>query len=109
MGQGFGWKFDVCYCLGMIVLIFGLFNVITSIFVEATMAGLKYNEVKQKLASMYQSQYVETNLRRFVKRARHINAHPPHLAPSGSRISILSKQRQDAADDSADQDVCLSE
>merc|ERR1719436_1993861 len=70
MSYGFGWKFDVVYCLGMIVLIFGLFNVIAAIFVEATMAGLKYNETKQKLQSMYQSQYVERKLRALVQSIR---------------------------------------
>merc|ERR1719145_275253 len=66
--EGFGTKFDVVYLTGMIVMIFGLFNVITAIFVEATMAGLKYNESKQKLRSMYEHQYVKRKLEELVKR-----------------------------------------
>jgi hypothetical protein len=67
--RGFGMRFDVAYCLGMIVLIFGLFNVITAIFVEATMAGLKFNEVKQRLQLKYESEYVSRKLRELVKTA----------------------------------------
>jgi len=74
LSEGYGWKFNGVYCFGMIVLIFGLFNVITAIFVEATMAGLKWNENKQKQQSIYQSQYVEKKLKLLVDRIRKICA-----------------------------------
>jgi hypothetical protein len=44
LSAGYGLRFDFVYLTGMIVTMFGLFNVITAIFVEATMVGLKYNE-----------------------------------------------------------------
>jgi hypothetical protein len=72
LSHGFGVRFDATYLLGMIVIIFGLFNVITAIFVEATMAGLKYNEAKQKIEMKYQSMYVEKMLRKLVKRIERI-------------------------------------
>jgi hypothetical protein len=68
LSHGYGSTFEVTYILGMIIIIFGLFNVITAIFVEATMQGLKYNETKQRLASKYRSMYVEKMLRKLVKR-----------------------------------------
>ena len=39
--KGFGPAFDFVYCSGMVVVFFGLFNVITAIFVEATLKGLE--------------------------------------------------------------------
>jgi hypothetical protein len=73
LSAGFGIKFDVVYLTGMIIMIFGLFNVITAIFVEATMAGLKYNEAKQKLRSVYEHQYVKRKLEELVRRIQYVS------------------------------------
>jgi hypothetical protein len=72
LSKGFGLRFDVVYALGMIVLIFGLFNVITAIFVEATMAGLKYSETKQKLQSAYENEFVKRKLHELVDKVKQI-------------------------------------
>lgn len=58
LSHGYGFYFDISYCVGMVVVIFGLFNIITAIFVESTISGLKYNDVQRKYARMYESRYV---------------------------------------------------
>eukprot|EP00971_Amphidinium_carterae_P012453 245045-Amphidinium_carterae.1 len=54
-GEGYGIRFYIVYGVGMICIIFGLFNVITALFVESTLSGLKYNDVQKKYARMYES------------------------------------------------------
>jgi hypothetical protein len=75
LSAGYGARFDFVYLTGMIVMIFGLFNVITAIFVEATMVGLKYNETKQKLRSVYEHQYVKRKLWALVRRIQCVSQH----------------------------------
>ena len=35
-------RFYIIYCVGMIIIMFGLFNIITAIFVDSTISGIKY-------------------------------------------------------------------
>ncbi|CAE7153602.1 HERC1, partial [Symbiodinium pilosum] len=53
--DGFGVRFDVFYAGSMIVVLMGLFNIITAIFVEATLNGLKENETHRRYAKAYES------------------------------------------------------
>lgn len=70
--QEYGWKFDGVYCFGMVIVIFGLFNVITAIFVESTISGLRYNDVQIKHARMYKSKYVQRKLEELVSRLHEV-------------------------------------
>jgi len=74
--QGYGFTFDLCYCVGMVIVIFGLFNIITAIFVESTISGLKYNDVQRKYANMYEARYVHQKLEALVKRIYEIKGIP---------------------------------
>jgi len=68
----YSWKFDVVYFLGMVTIIFGLFNIITAIFVQATMEGLQFNHVQNKYAQLYESHYMRRKLEALVDRIRYI-------------------------------------
>jgi len=68
----YSWKFDLVYFLGMVTIIFGIFNIITAIFVQATMEGLQFNHVQNKYAQMYESHYMRRKLEVLVDRIRHI-------------------------------------
>jgi hypothetical protein len=46
----------------MILCVFGTFNIITAIFVETTISGLKHNDVQKKRNQMYQANYVQGKL-----------------------------------------------
>ncbi|CAK0868939.1 unnamed protein product [Prorocentrum cordatum] len=75
LSSGFGMKFDIVYLTGMVLMIFGLFNVITArwrIFVEATMDGLKFNDQKQKLRSLYEHDHVKRKLTELVCRIQFV-------------------------------------
>eukprot|EP00913_Durusdinium_trenchii_P012978 g12186.t1 len=41
----YGWRFEWFYGLSMVCMIFGMTNIITAMFVDATLSGLKYNDV----------------------------------------------------------------
>jgi len=64
--DGFGIQFDVFYAAAMVVVLFGLFNIITAIFVEATLNGLKENEVHRRYAKAYESNYMTEQLAKLV-------------------------------------------
>jgi len=65
---GFGLGFDVIFVSWMIVVLFGLFNIITAIFVDSTISGLKHNDIKRKYARQYENRYVQNKLRVLVDR-----------------------------------------
>ncbi|CAJ1433686.1 unnamed protein product [Effrenium voratum] len=64
--HGFGLRFDLLYALSMVVVLFGLFNIITAIFVEATLSGLKENEVQRKYAKAFETNYMTEQLAKLV-------------------------------------------
>jgi len=72
--QDYGMKFQLLFVVWMILAIFGLFNIITAIFVDTTVAGLKHNDVKRKYMKQYERRYVATKLRDLLARAKEILA-----------------------------------
>merc|ERR1712113_634329 len=54
----------------MVVVIFGLFNIITAIFVESTIDGLQNNESKRKFAKHYEKTYVQDRLQQLFERTQ---------------------------------------
>jgi len=44
----YGWGYGAIYCFTVVLMTFGLFNVIVAIFVENTLAAAKYNDARQK-------------------------------------------------------------
>ena len=67
--DGFGLGFDLVYAFGMVVVTFGLFNIITAIFVEATLRGLKESDRQQKFTRDHQSGWMTQQLASFVQLA----------------------------------------
>ncbi|CAE7471444.1 unnamed protein product, partial [Symbiodinium sp. CCMP2456] len=67
--DGFGLGFDLIYAFGMVVVTFGLFNIITAIFVEATLRGLKASDRQQKFTRDHQSGWMTQQLAHFVQLA----------------------------------------
>jgi len=64
----YGWKFESFYSLSMVCMIFGMTNIITAMFVDATLSGLKFNDVQRKHAKLHETNYVTRKLNEFVMR-----------------------------------------
>ena len=108
--DGFGMGFDLVYAFAMVVVTFGLFNIITAIFVEATLKGLKASDREQKFAKAHQSGWMTQQLARFVKlatqdvmsaRKRKTNqeGHSQVMGPLMGRISSLGLSASRPASD----------
>eukprot|EP00931_Biecheleriopsis_adriatica_P087580 TRINITY_DN62022_c0_g1_i1.p1 TRINITY_DN62022_c0_g1~~TRINITY_DN62022_c0_g1_i1.p1 ORF type:complete len:829 (+),score=152.08 TRINITY_DN62022_c0_g1_i1:39-2525(+) len=69
LSDGFGVRFDLLYSFSMVVVLFGVFNIITAIFVEATLSGLKYNDAQRKYQQLSEQSYIKTKLRELSKAA----------------------------------------
>jgi len=68
LSYGYGMMFELVFVTFMIIVIFGLFNIITAIFVDSTTSGLKHNEIKRKYAQQYEREYVKNKLRCLLER-----------------------------------------
>jgi hypothetical protein len=68
LSAGYKLRFDIVYVFGMIILIFGLFNVITAVFVESTMRGLAAQDTRIKRQEKYHVKHVKRALERLVRR-----------------------------------------
>jgi len=68
LSDAYGYSFDLPYCFGMVLMIFGLFNIITALFVDAMLTGLKNNETQRKVFRMYQAAHVKNKLKDVVER-----------------------------------------
>lgn len=94
--QGYGTSFNVVYCMGMIGVMFGLFNIITAIFVDSTIAGLKHNDVKRKYAKQYEKHYVQAKLRQLMYRVSEVvAARRGDAEPRKTRYSTISRHVED--------------
>mmetsp|Transcript_108764 Transcript_108764/g.232422 ORF Transcript_108764/g.232422 Transcript_108764/m.232422 type:complete len:635 (+) Transcript_108764:63-1967(+) len=93
LGFGYGLPFYIVYAAGMVVIIFGLFNVITAIFVESTMEGLKYSDAQKIYARKYKFNYVKRKLEELLQRIQTINFEPK----SGQHGNLKEIERQDFA------------
>jgi len=77
--NGYGDIFKCIFCVGMISNFFGLFNIITAVFVDSTISGLKHNEFKRKYARQYERAFVQGKLTTLVDRIQHVTC--SHDAP----------------------------
>jgi len=68
--DGYGAQFQVLFVIGMIIVIFGFFNIITAVFVETTISGLKTNETKRKYARRYEQKFVKDKLKNLLERVQ---------------------------------------
>jgi len=68
LGQGYGPAFHLMFGIGMILCVFGLFNIVTAIFVDSTISGLKHNDSMRKYAQQYESKYVKRKLLQVIDR-----------------------------------------
>ncbi|CAE7451979.1 Cacna1d [Symbiodinium natans] len=68
MSNYYGWTFEGFYGLSMVTMIFGMTNIITAMFVDATLSGLKYNDVQRKHAKLHETNYVTRKLNELVVR-----------------------------------------
>lgn len=46
--EEYGWLYGVIYCLTVLLMTFGLFNVIIALYVEQTVAAAKHNDILQR-------------------------------------------------------------
>eukprot|EP00930_Biecheleria_cincta_P067671 TRINITY_DN5443_c0_g1_i1.p1 TRINITY_DN5443_c0_g1~~TRINITY_DN5443_c0_g1_i1.p1 ORF type:complete len:717 (-),score=89.80 TRINITY_DN5443_c0_g1_i1:87-2105(-) len=66
--EGYGWRFDLFYIIAMVCVMFGLFNVITALFVEATLSGLRSDEEKQRYAKQHETNFMSRRIDAFCVR-----------------------------------------
>jgi len=114
----YGWAFEGFYSLSMVVMIFGLTNIITAMFVDATLSGLKYNDVQRKHAKLHETNYVTRKINELVvrvsKTVRELKETDAFAEDSQSawRKSIKNLLRQGSAkisDSDLDKELTLSE
>jgi len=74
LGQGYGLFFKAVFVLFMIIVIFGLFNIITAIFVDSTTMGLKHTDTKRKYAKQFERKFVTSKLRDLLQRVWHLHS-----------------------------------
>jgi hypothetical protein len=72
LAKGWGWRFYVVYFLGMTAAIFGVFNIITAMFVDATLAGLRSYHSKERQLRLYEVSNVRASLHALVQRIHEI-------------------------------------
>lgn len=60
--EAYGWQYGFLYCLSIVLMMFGLFNVITAIYVDNTLTAAKYVEQKQKRMRLLDNQAVGEKL-----------------------------------------------
>lgn len=70
--RGYGWPFDLAFVTSMIVVTFGCFNIITAIFVDSTISGLKRNDLKRKFERQYERSWVREKLKAIVARMKQL-------------------------------------
>merc|ERR1719188_1133747 len=63
LSQGYGGAFDTLFVFWMIVVTFGVFNIIVAIFVDSTTSGLKTNDARRKYVRQYERNYVKKKLK----------------------------------------------
>mmetsp|Transcript_62789 Transcript_62789/g.132602 ORF Transcript_62789/g.132602 Transcript_62789/m.132602 type:complete len:927 (-) Transcript_62789:118-2898(-) len=66
---GYGAQFQVMFSSWMIIVTFGLFNIITAVFVENTLSGLKHNDMKRKQMRNYERKFVHQKLTQLLTKA----------------------------------------
>ncbi|CAE7783342.1 unnamed protein product [Symbiodinium sp. CCMP2456] len=109
--DGFGVQFDIFYAGSMVIVLMGLFNIITAIFVEATLNGLKENESHRRYAKAYESSYMTEQLAKLVmvlssqvQKMRNRNSSLPGLLGDGmfpgSRMAFSRRENTGVDSDS---------
>merc|ERR1740121_2957908 len=63
LSRGYGDMFHITYGIGMIAVMFGLFNVITAIFVDSTVSGLKHTDLKKNHSRANERTFVKSKLK----------------------------------------------
>jgi len=90
LSRGYGARFQLVYGLGMIAVIFGLFNIITAIFVDSTISGLKHNDLKRKHLRQYERKFVRARLKELWQRIAEVKI--LRMTHSERQIAEITKQ-----------------
>merc|ERR1712048_216427 len=84
---------NVVYFFGMVAVILGVFNIITAIFVEATLSGLKHNDEKKKYNRLYEAHFVQSRLVDLVSRVNVLLGRKARKREhSSAKLHMVSKQ-----------------
>jgi len=75
---GYGLPFELMFGVFMVMVIFGLFNIITAIFVDSTISGLKHNDIKRKYARQYERSFVAGKLELLIMRVQNLHFNNGH-------------------------------
>merc|ERR1711908_64549 len=63
----YGWEFGVMYCITVMFMTFGLFNVIVAIYVENTVTAAKFDDVNKQRKRLMDDQLLATKAAELVK------------------------------------------
>jgi len=63
----YGWMFAAFYCMAIMLMTFGLFNVIVAIYVENTMVSARYSDAKQKRCRLLDQTMFEEKVEELVE------------------------------------------
>jgi len=88
-GEGYGSSFHLLFGVGMICCVFGLFNIVTAIFVDSTISGLKHNDIMRKYAQQYEGRYVKAKLMALIHRVAAIMAEKNQMSRRVSRVETI--------------------
>merc|ERR1712176_953603 len=61
--EGYGWRFQAVFVTWMVIVNYGFHNIISALFVDATISGLRHNDSKRKLVRQYERAFVEVKLK----------------------------------------------
>mmetsp|Transcript_114589 Transcript_114589/g.320207 ORF Transcript_114589/g.320207 Transcript_114589/m.320207 type:complete len:245 (+) Transcript_114589:2-736(+) len=86
-GEGYGAPFHAMFGVGMILVVFGLFNIVTAIFVDSTISGLKRNDVMRKYVQLYEGRYVKVKMMQLLQRVGELVIDKPRHE-SQRRLSV---------------------
>uniref|UniRef100_A0A7S2VSC1 Ion transport domain-containing protein n=1 Tax=Zooxanthella nutricula TaxID=1333877 RepID=A0A7S2VSC1_9DINO len=93
--NGYGNVFNIAFIVYMVSVIFGLFNIITAIFVDRTTSGLKRESEQRKYIRQYGRAYVQDRLRELVTRVSELWRKFPRSSMHGRRL--MSAKREGSA------------
>jgi len=82
LSDGYGLRFTITYMALMCSAMFGVFNIITAIFVESTISGLRHTNQRSKYQTIYTSKFVRNKLKDLLHRIGQVAEVLPHSEPA---------------------------
>mmetsp|Transcript_81772 Transcript_81772/g.144339 ORF Transcript_81772/g.144339 Transcript_81772/m.144339 type:complete len:670 (+) Transcript_81772:35-2044(+) len=89
LSDGWGFEFDFFYAISMTCITFGLFNIITAMFIEATLSGLRKMDEEVKTSRLTDGQFLSRKIKEL---AQNITKVAHRLQQTGAVEANLSEK-----------------